>query len=395
MAAYLNDLSGLAIGVEPPTGFTEPEFETYNTWTGEDAAVQFGGTGKVVQVVRVSSTLPGRVNDGGSPALASGQSFEMLSSVRWKNGSSAESGLIVGGVYMLRFGGTTLAIAKFAGANLAGVQILSVKFDTTYRIRWQYDAVTKTFRGRYWLATDPEPTTWGITHTLAAADAHPTGTFGFATRGLADATTGAVRTWYGPFGVGTAGDAAPNPWAPAKVPCPALIHVARYRAQGATAWTALPLNKTAAPWEFAWDVKALPAGAYELQVGAYRDTETADKAVWSATRTFAVQCNVGPIAEFDLSALNLTAQLTDRSTDTDGTIVAWAWRVLDSLGAVVLTSGAQSPAFVMPAAGTYTFELTVTDNGGLKSAPRTRQQTFGAGSTVPPYVSRYAPTCSS
>jgi hypothetical protein len=92
-----------------------------------------------------------------------------------------------------------------------------------------------------------------------------------------------------------------------------------------------------------------------------------------------------PTAAFSLSALGLTAQLTDKSIAGDAPIKFYAWRVLNSLGSQILTSEAQNPVFVLPAAGTYTFELTVTDENGL-SDTATMTRAFGAGSTLPPYV---------
>lgn len=54
-----------------------------------------------------------------------------------------------------------------------------------------------------------------------------------------------------------------------------------------------------------------------------------------------------------------TIVFTDTSTDSDGTIASWAWDFGDAG-----TSTSQNPSHSYSAAGTYTVQLTVTDNGG-------------------------------
>jgi PKD repeat protein len=69
--------------------------------------------------------------------------------------------------------------------------------------------------------------------------------------------------------------------------------------------------------------------------------------------------NVNPTADFSSSCTGLTCSFTDESTDSDGTVTAWAWSFGD--GAV---SGVRNPNRTYGAAGTYTVDLTVTDNAG-------------------------------
>ncbi|MEM2875326.1 MAG: PKD domain-containing protein, partial [Candidatus Hadarchaeales archaeon] len=57
-----------------------------------------------------------------------------------------------------------------------------------------------------------------------------------------------------------------------------------------------------------------------------------------------------------------TVVFTDRSTDSDGTIVAWHWEFGDGT-----TSSLQNPTHRYSSAGTYTVTLRVTDDGGLSS----------------------------
>ena len=69
--------------------------------------------------------------------------------------------------------------------------------------------------------------------------------------------------------------------------------------------------------------------------------------------------NDPPAAEFASSTADLTATFTDASSNTDGTIVSWAWDFGDS-GSSTL----QNPGHTYGAGGTYSVELTVTDDRG-------------------------------
>ncbi len=69
--------------------------------------------------------------------------------------------------------------------------------------------------------------------------------------------------------------------------------------------------------------------------------------------------NVAPTANFSFTTNNLTANFTDSSTDSDGTIASWAWNFGDGG-----TSTQQNPSHTYVVGGTYTVTLTVTDNGG-------------------------------
>lgn len=90
--------------------------------------------------------------------------------------------------------------------------------------------------------------------------------------------------------------------------------------------------------------------------------------------------NVAPTANFTSSVSGLTAQFTNTSTDSDGTIASSQWSFGDGT-----TSTASSPSKTYTAAGTYTVTLTVTDNLGLKSVARSSTVTVGGTTTnVPP-----------
>jgi PKD repeat protein len=84
--------------------------------------------------------------------------------------------------------------------------------------------------------------------------------------------------------------------------------------------------------------------------------------------------NVAPTANFSFSTSGLTANFTDSSTDSDGTIVARSWNFGDGT-----TSTATNPSRTYAAAGTYTVTLTVTDDDGATNT-RTSSVTVSTSS---------------
>ena len=69
--------------------------------------------------------------------------------------------------------------------------------------------------------------------------------------------------------------------------------------------------------------------------------------------------NQPPTAAFNQSCVVLDCDFTDTSSDSDGSVVAWAWDFGDSG-----VSTAQNPSHSYTSDGSYTVELTVTDNEG-------------------------------
>ncbi len=142
-----------------------------------------------------------------------------------------------------------------------------------------------------------------------------------------------------------------------------------------------------------------PAGGWTNKTGGtYNGQENSDECAWIApgstggaanvafsTGTFAQQAswsndtgncamthailthtgggNVAPTANFSFVTSGLTANFTDSSTDSDGTIASRSWNFGDST-----SSTATNPSHTYAAAGTYTVTETVTDNGGLTAS---------------------------
>ena len=103
------------------------------------------------------------------------------------------------------------------------------------------------------------------------------------------------------------------------------------------------------------------AGTYNVQLTVADD----DGATNSITRAVTVTstANTPPVANFTFTTSGLTASFTDTSTDSNGTIASRAWNFGDGT-----TSTAANPSKTYAAAGTYTVQLTVTDNGGATNS---------------------------
>jgi PKD repeat protein len=65
------------------------------------------------------------------------------------------------------------------------------------------------------------------------------------------------------------------------------------------------------------------------------------------------------VANFSFTTSGLTANFTDASTDSDGSIASRSWNFGDGS-----SFHRDQPAHTYASAGTYTVQLTVTDNGG-------------------------------
>ena len=88
--------------------------------------------------------------------------------------------------------------------------------------------------------------------------------------------------------------------------------------------------------------------------------------------------NVPPVANFSFTTSGLSANFTDGSSDSDGTIVSRSWDFGDGG-----TSTATNPSHTFAANGTYNVSLTVTDNGGLQNTKtESVAVSSGGGGTV-------------
>jgi len=89
--------------------------------------------------------------------------------------------------------------------------------------------------------------------------------------------------------------------------------------------------------------------------------------------------NVPPNANFTYTADSLTVTFTDTSTDSDGTISTRSWNFGDGA-----TSTAQNPTHTYESPGTYTVQLTVTDNGGATDSESKSVTVSSGGTNMPP-----------
>lgn len=113
----------------------------------------------------------------------------------------------------------------------------------------------------------------------------------------------------------------------------------------------------------------------------YNVTDSAGNAADEVTRTVTVQDaasdNQPPTSNAGADQTNIAAGATvtlngTGSTDSDGTIVSYAWTQTAGDIVTLISATSASPTFTAPTtanAQTLTFELTVTDDGGLTSAP--------------------------
>lgn len=87
--------------------------------------------------------------------------------------------------------------------------------------------------------------------------------------------------------------------------------------------------------------------------------------------------DVGPTAAFSETCANLGCEFTDQSTDGDGAIVRWSWAFGDGA-----TASVQHPSHTYAAGGSYTVDLTITDERGASDATAhavTVERSFSGG----------------
>ena len=98
--------------------------------------------------------------------------------------------------------------------------------------------------------------------------------------------------------------------------------------------------------------------------------------------------NSPPAASFEVDIGGLGVTFTDTSSDSDGSITAWSWTFGDGG-----SSSVQNPSHTYSAAGSFTVQLTVTDDAGGKGSASRQVMVGASGSNTPP-VASFSYACS-
>ena len=107
-----------------------------------------------------------------------------------------------------------------------------------------------------------------------------------------------------------------------------------------------------------------PGGEFNVRL---KVTDNRGDTATAQTPVTVVVGNVAPVAAFSVSCTNLTCQLTNGSTDSDGTIAAYSWDFGDGAG-----SSEPNPTHTYGApGGQFTVQLTVTDDDGDTATAQT------------------------
>jgi PKD repeat protein len=110
------------------------------------------------------------------------------------------------------------------------------------------------------------------------------------------------------------------------------------------------------------------AGRYTVLLVATDDGGAADSKTHDANPTAPPpDSNDPPRADFDVHCDHESCEFGDKSTDADGTVVAWQWSFGDGA-----TSTEQNPSHTYAGRGRYDVALTVTDDGGATGSKTKR-----------------------
>ncbi|TAH45280.1 MAG: PKD domain-containing protein [Gammaproteobacteria bacterium] len=119
-------------------------------------------------------------------------------------------------------------------------------------------------------------------------------------------------------------------------------------------------------------ISTAQAGTYYVRIKAYSTFSGV-----SLTGSYTLVGNVAPNADFSSTSSGLTANFTDASSDSDGSIVSRAWNFGDGS-----TSTSTNPSHAYASAGTYSVSLTVTDDDGATDSV-TKSVTVSSSNCVP------------
>jgi PKD repeat protein len=128
-------------------------------------------------------------------------------------------------------------------------------------------------------------------------------------------------------------------------------------------------------------IGALESGAVDMDAAGfdYQSGYGLIQADAAIAALLASGSNSPPTADFDVDVVGLNATFTDTSTDSDGAVTGWSWDFGDGGSATE-----SDPSHTYAAAGTYTVQLTVTDNGGgMDSTSRQVTVSAGGGNAAP------------
>jgi PKD repeat protein len=115
-------------------------------------------------------------------------------------------------------------------------------------------------------------------------------------------------------------------------------------------------------------------GTYTVQLTVTDNQNATNSVTHSVTVTAPPPPNQPPVAAFTSSCSGLTCNFTSTSSDPDGSIAAYQWTFGDGG-----TATTQNPSHTYSAGGTYTVQLTVTDNQNA-----TNSVTHSVTVTAPP-----------
>jgi gliding motility-associated-like protein len=134
------------------------------------------------------------------------------------------------------------------------------------------------------------------------------------------------------------------------------------------------------------DVTSLKEGNYVFAL-TVTDDDGAQKSDQVLVKVLPVPPNDPPVAnagpDVNITAPATTATLNGSGTDSDGTIASYEWKKLSGTGSTIATPAAASTQINGLAVGTYTFELTVTDDKGVKGSDQVTINVFPAANISP------------